>query len=84
MPAQIGRRSVNTATSESRTSGTSTAASFEPGASIAAASSGVRRYSRTRLLSGEREPSLLIVDFQNDFTEGGALAVPDGDGSLRG
>ena len=23
--------------------------------------------------------ALLIVDFQNDFTEGGALAVPDGD-----
>src|SRR5918998_5152133 len=22
---------------------------------------------------------LLIIDFQNDFTEGGALAVPDGD-----
>ena len=24
--------------------------------------------------------ALLIIDFQNDFTEGGALAVPDGDG----
>ena len=23
--------------------------------------------------------ALLIIDFQNDFTEGGALAVPDGD-----
>lgn len=23
--------------------------------------------------------ALLIIDFQNDFTAGGALAVPDGD-----
>ena len=49
-----------------------------PGASMAAASSGVRRYSRTAYYP-DVAPALLIIDFQNDFTEGGALAVPDGD-----
>ena len=28
--------------------------------------------------------ALLIVDFQNDFTSGGALAVPDGDAIAPG
>src|SRR5919106_6555985 len=52
------RRSVNTAVSGSPCSGTRTAASLVPGASIAAASSGVRRYCLTRLLSrrGARPP----------------------------
>src|SRR6185312_12782473 len=33
----------------------------------------------TRLLSAAVARALLIIDFQNDFTSGGALAVPDGD-----
>jgi nicotinamidase/pyrazinamidase len=46
---------------------------------MAAASSGVRRYSCTALLSKPVPEALIIVDFQNDFTPGGALAVRDGD-----
>src|SRR3954468_24723903 len=63
----------------------STAASTRPPtASIAAASSGLRRTARsssgvTDLSSRTMSKALLIIDFQNDFTSGGALAVPDGD-----
>src|SRR4051794_23984462 len=66
----------------------STAASFWPPAdSISAASSGVRSNSRSRsaveaisfLLSEGMAEALLIIDFQNDFTPGGALGVEGGD-----
>src|SRR2546429_2240122 len=62
-----------------------TAASVEPCASRRAASSGVSSSSRswvgeaTGLLSKPVAEALVIVDFQNDFTPGGALAVPEGD-----
>src|SRR4051794_4762716 len=62
-----------------------TAASVDPGASSCAASSGVSRRSRssaasgTVLLSKPMAEALVIVDFQNDFTPGGALSVPEGD-----
>src|SRR5436190_11906955 len=63
----------------------STAASVLPCASIWAASWGESRSSRsregvaTRISSLEMAEALVIVDFQNDFTPGGALAVPGGD-----
>src|SRR3954471_3884221 len=62
-----------------------TAASVDPGASSCAASSGVSRRSRssaasgTVLLSKPMPEALVIVDFQNDFTPGGPLSVPEGD-----
>src|SRR3954447_10354209 len=51
---------------------------------MAAASSGLRRTARsssgvTGLSSRTMAEALLIIDFQNDFCPGGALAVPDGD-----
>src|SRR3954453_13837688 len=51
---------------------------------MAAASSGLRRTARsssgvTGLSSRTMAEALLIIDFQNDFCSGGALAVPDGD-----
>src|SRR3954465_3374418 len=53
---------------------------------MSAASSGVRSSSRRRaavaipnLLSGAMAEALLIIDFQNDFTPGGALGVAGGD-----
>src|SRR5512133_4346977 len=38
-----------------------------------------RRQDRAHLHSDVVPEALVIVDFQNDFTPGGALAVPDGD-----
>jgi nicotinamidase/pyrazinamidase len=38
-----------------------------------------RRHDRAHLHSDTVPEALVIVDFQNDFTPGGALAVPDGD-----
>jgi nicotinamidase/pyrazinamidase len=38
-----------------------------------------RRQARAHLHSDPMAEALVIVDFQNDFTPGGALAVPDGD-----
>src|SRR5215208_3147813 len=64
----------------------STAASVVPCASSSAASCGERRSSRscegvaTRISSlGAMPEALIIIDFQNDFTPGGALEVPEGD-----
>src|SRR4051812_43541892 len=81
------RRLVKTACSSpsSMYRGTSTAASFVPGASSCAASWGESSTSRSRstvsifLLSSGMAEALVIVDFQNDFTPGGALAVAGGD-----
>lgn len=38
-----------------------------------------RSQSRVKVIRGDMARALIIVDFQNDFTPGGALPVPDGD-----